>query len=163
MPTCFRMGTILAAMSLGLALAQPAAGQEPDAVGTLQVRARLEASCSVTLQDLDFGEYRAASASQVKTVIEVRCTPGVRFNVALDGGGAGDADLRRMTGAGELSYQLYVDASHRRIFGDATGGETVSMEANGKWQRVNVYGSVPKGQSPPPGGFYDTVTMTLTY
>ena len=153
---------LAAAALLGLGAAAHAQASK-ETVGTLQVRARLEASCGVTLGDLDFGEYHDPSGSKAKGSIDVRCTPGVRYTIALDGGGAGDVDHRRMTGAGELAYQLYIDASTKRVFGDATGGETVSVDANGRWQKTTVYGEVPKRQGPVSGGYQDIVTMTLTY
>lgn len=152
--------TLMALLGLGAAAH---AQTVKETVGTLQVRARLDAACGVTLEDMDFGPYHDPSGSKAKTTIQVRCTPGVRYNVALDGGGGGDVDHRRMSGAGELAYQLYVDAANKRVFGDATGGETVSADANGKWQKITVYGDVPKRQGPPSGGYQDIVTMTLTY
>jgi spore coat protein U-like protein len=146
-----------------LAAASSAFAAPGDLTASLQVRARVQASCSISLQDLDFGAYRAAAESNAKTLIEVRCTPGLAVMVALDGGGAGDVDERRMTGDGDLTYQLYVDSQRTRIFGDGTGGEMVSLASTGRWQRIDLYGSIPAGQSSTSGSYLDTVTMTLTY
>ena len=69
------------------------------------------------------------------------------------------------SGANLLNYNLYVDAARTNVWGDGSGTTfTIANSGTGAAQAVNVYGRVPSGQTTvPPGGYADTVAVTVTY
>jgi spore coat protein U-like protein len=153
---------LLLAIALPLATGPGVAVAQSNLLYPLVAHARVVAQCGIQAQDLDFGDYSPFAGNQAQTWIEVRCTPGIRATLTLDGGGSGDTDNRRMIGPGRLAYQLYRDASHRRPFGDQRRDDEV-IRADGLLQRVPVYGDAPSGQLAPPGAYRDTIVMTITY
>lgn len=148
-----------------LAVAAPAyAGSDTDA---FTVSATVLDSCSVSANDLDFGNYDpvAGAPLDAATTVVVTCTNGTGYDVALDAGLGAGATIatRRMTaGAETLDYSLYTDAGRTDLWGEA-GGDLVSGVGNGAAQTLNVYGRVPINQPAPAGDYEDTITVTVTY
>lgn len=141
--------------------AAPAAAA--DLQGILVARTQLVAQCGLRVSDLDFGVYSRDDGARGQATIDLRCTPGVGVQIALDGGGAGDARARRMRGVQDLPYELFQDAGRRRAFGDRDRAEAAELLADGRWQRIPVYGFMPPGLSPEAGSYRDIVTVILTY
>jgi spore coat protein U domain-containing protein, fimbrial subunit CupE1/2/3/6 len=129
----------------------------------LSVHARVVAQCVLLADDLNFGVYSSVQDSTATTTISVQCTPGVQGKISLDGGNVGDPDKRAMSGPGKLNYQLYREAGRQTVFANRRLNEMVQIVGDGRWQRVSVFGAVPKGQTVPPGSYHDVVTATVTY
>lgn len=156
-----------ASFLLTLAAGSPAAAQtESD---TFAVTATVVAACVISANDHDFGDYSSVfpSATDGSSTIEVTCTAGTNFDVALDAGTTpgGSFSARLMTdGSNTLAYNLYTDSSRTTIWGDGAGSTaTVSGAGTGSLQTLNVYGRIPAGQSVPVGSYSDTVTATITF
>jgi spore coat protein U-like protein len=151
---------------LGLGGAAPAlAGSAND---NFQVSATIADICVVTADDLDFGAYdpTAGSAHAATTTLEVTCTPGTDYDIALDEGSGAGATIasRLMTQGGDtLTYSLFQDSGHTSLWGDTLGVNTVGDTGDGTAQSFTVYGRIPAGQYQPAGTYLDTVTVTVEY
>jgi spore coat protein U-like protein len=136
---------------------------------TFNVTATVLASCSVTASDLAFGDYApgAGSDTTINTTVDVTCTNGTNYTIALDGGSvAHDVTARAMGdgGSNTLSYGLYTDASFATVWGDGTASTTTqSGTGNGSAQAAIVYGRIPAGQYVPATSYLDQITVKVTY
>lgn len=135
---------------------------------TIAVSATVISSCNVDASDLPFGDYDPVSAGPLDaaTTVDVTCTSGTSYVVALDEGlGAGaTVAVRRMTGGADvLQYSLYRNAGRTNVWGETAGIDTVAGTGTGLAQTLNVYGRAPANQTAPAGSFSDTVTVTVTY
>jgi len=156
-----------AAILILFCLALPARGATIST--TFAVKATVLASCQVTASDLDFGNYAAGSGSDTTadSNIDVTCTNGTTYTVALDGGSvAHDVSARQMSDGNShtLFYALYTTAGFTTAWGDGSGATTtVSGTGNGSAQSSTVFGQLPAGQYVPSGAYTDHVTVTVTY
>ena len=135
---------------------------------TFQVTASVLAACSITANDLNFGNYNPVSGTPLNaaTTLEITCTNGAAYEVGLSAGlGAGASVATRFmtNGGNQLAYSLYSDAARTSGWGETSGVNTVSGTGSGALQALTVYGQIPGGQSVPAGLYTDTVTATITY
>ena len=137
---------------------------------TLNVDATVTANCTVSSSALSFGAVNPISGTNVDATggITVTCTNGTAWTATAgvgSGSGATYAARRMTSGANLLSYNIYTDAARANVWGDGTGGTaTIANTGSGVAQNVTVYGRVPSGQTAvPPGGYADTVAVTVTY
>lgn len=136
---------------------------------TFTVSADVVSSCTITANDLDFGNYDPTSLTDVTgtTTIVANCTIGTDYNIALDLDGAADAESREMAGPGvdTLTYGLYQDVTLLVPWGE--GGDVLNTPVltvgTGANQTHTVYGSITAGQGIQIGSYSDTVTATLSY
>lgn len=163
-----RIKSALAIGACAAAFASPAfAGTTSTSLG---VSATVNANCSVVANPVAFGIVDTLSATPVLGTgsIDVTCTSGTGWTATADAGAGSGATLatRRMTFSGNtLDYMLYRDAGRTQVWGDGTSSTfTVTGTGSGALQSFNVYGRVPGSQSSaPPGGYNDTVGITITY
>ena len=129
-------------------------------------------SCDVSATDMAFGRYSGG---------EVTSTGGI--TVACNGTGSGDGnryivtlsrgssltylDRKLRSGLRSLSYNLYTDPAHTRVWGDGGGGTDVvarTMNFRGAFGEVSqtstVYGKIP-AQPLPRGGIYLDVIVAV--
>lgn len=134
---------------------------------TFNVTATVQASCGVTAADLDFGAYMPGSDAANDTTIDVTCTNGTAYTIALDGGSvAHDVSARQMSDGNShtLAYGLYTTAGFTTAWGDGTGATTtVSGTGDGSAQPATVFGQLPAGQYVPAAPYADQITVTVTY
>ena len=132
----------------------------------VSVSAVVGASCVIGSSPLAFGNYSGTSLDQTAS-LTVLCTTGTPYTVALDNGtGTGaTASLRRMTGPNNqtLAYNVYSDAAHTVSWASSSGVDTLAGTGTGSSQTIQAYGEIPAAQSPSPGAYNDTITVTLTY
>jgi spore coat protein U domain-containing protein, fimbrial subunit CupE1/2/3/6 len=128
------------------------------------------AVCSITaVTPVAFGSYNVFASSALLSAgsITYECTGvGASDTVILEISGTADAGtLRAMTsGAVELLYQLYVDASRTAVWGTGTGGTSVygpTHPTDGTPTAVPVYGKVPAHQDVSAGAYSDSLLVTL--
>lgn len=154
--------------SAGLAAAASAA-QAATATSNFTVSANVLAACSVTASDLDFGDYTASAVSpnDATSTINVTCTDGEDYAIALDAGTGGSATVttRSMSaGTDSLDYALYTTSGYTTIWGDGTNTTaTVSDTGDGTAQPHTVYGRIPVAQYVPAGPYTDTILVTVTF
>jgi spore coat protein U-like protein len=136
---------------------------------TFSVTATVLASCTVSAGTLAFGSYTptAGSPMDATSTVDVVCTNGTSYAVALDGGStANNVAARAMndTNSHTLSYAIYKDSARATIWGDGTGATvTQSGTGSGSTQAFTAYGRVPALQFATAGNYSDTVTVTVSY
>jgi len=136
---------------------------------TFTVTATVLASCDVTAANLDFGNYMSGAGSDTtaNTTVDVTCTNGTNYTIALDGGSvAHDPAARAMSAGGSslLNYGLYTDASCTTVWGDGTGvTTTMSGTGDGTAQPATIYGRIPAGQYVPATQYTDQITVQVSY
>ncbi|CAM2150963.1 Spore coat protein U (SCPU) domain-containing protein [Pararobbsia alpina] len=150
-------------------LASPSCAGNTSPAGSFgfTAKATVTNNCNISANDVAFSPASLlTSALNATGSLNVQCTNGDAYRVALNGGGSGNVNARQMTrqgGGGTVSYQLYTDAAHSTAWGDATGGSVASGTGTGAWQTINVYGVVPIQSTPQPGRYSDTITATITF
>ena len=142
--------------------------QAATTTATFNVTATVLSSCVVSATDLAFGNYTSSSGSllDATSTVQVTCTGGSAYTVALDGGTAADVSARAMSdgAAHALSYGLYTTNARDTIWGDGTAGSvTQSGTGDGTAQSLTVYGRVPASQFVAAGAYSDLITVTLSY
>jgi spore coat protein U-like protein len=150
------------------------------ATGTLTVNARVGGFCYfsgifTTNFNLTFGTFTPAGGNRdVSATLGVRCTNGVPFQIALNGGGSGSVASRQMSATGlpaeKLDYQLYTNPARNVVWGDGSGGSSIAVGTGGGLFAVRsftVYGRVPDSPAnraaAPRADYRDVVTITVTY
>ncbi|MFZ6719038.1 Csu type fimbrial protein [Undibacterium sp. Ji49W] len=130
---------------------------------SLAVSAVVVPSCTVQGSAISFGNYETTPVEQTSN-IGVNCSQGTAYVVSLGGGGA-NANARQMSGPSNatLSYALFQDASHSKLWGNAVDSNAVAGTGNGNLQNLPVYGRIPAGQVVTPGNYNEAVSITLTY
>jgi spore coat protein U-like protein len=138
---------------------------------TFNVTATIQSTCStVTASNLVFGNYDpfAASATDQTNVVQVTCTNGTPYTIALNSGstsGATIANRLMANGPNTLNYNIYTTNARTTIWGDGTSSSvTQAGTGNGTAQSYTAYGRIPAGQTAKPTGNYsDTVHVTVTF
>jgi spore coat protein U-like protein len=127
-------------------------------------------ACTVSVADLDFGNYASNSptAVQGQTTIQLRCGAGSTAELFLDeGSGPGGSTSRRRldqdSGRGTLDYDLFQDPGRTIHWGDRSGRDTVEVETTGSQQSIPIYGEIPAGQRALEGTYSDTITIRVLY
>lgn len=170
--------TTAGAALLALVSAPAVAGE---AQNTFQVTATVVASCEVGVtSDLAFGDYNPlkpvdGSNGQASTQVNVTCTNGTDFVVALNyGSHGGSASARFMSAGGgnKLAYNLYTHPSYTSVWKDKTvcndpnGSSASCAYGTGDGSAADtftVYGRIKATDTPVPGAYSDTVTVTVTF
>lgn len=133
---------------------------------TFLVSANVSATCTVSANDLTFGDYARIDLPATST-ISVTCTNGTeyhaRMNQGLNGTSVTDRKMKLTTGADTLNYGLYRDAGHTQNWGETDDVDTTNGTGDGSAQSLTVYGLIPGSQNPSVGTYNDTITVTLSY
>jgi spore coat protein U-like protein len=140
------------------------------------------ASCTVAVQDMEFGTYNPYSASPLDAAgsLSVQCssttgsTEEVNYAISISGsnrtmGSSLNPRILRGDGA-DMEYNLYLDGSRSRIWGDGSSGSeqavgTVVAQSMGTATAMHtIFGRVP-GQQPQiaPGDYTDILTVSISY
>ncbi len=138
------------------------------ATSTFTVQVTLTASCTINVaSNLNFGTQGVLSASVNQTsTLGIQCTNTTPYNIGLDAGAGIGATVavRKMTsGANVVNYSLYQDSAHATVWGNTVGTNTVAATGNGASQSYTIYGQVPAQNTPAPGTYTDTITVTVIY
>jgi spore coat protein U-like protein len=160
----FSTSLTVAALIAGLGLG---AAHATTQTTTFQVTAIIAATCNInSAANLDFGTY-VGTQDDNTSVISVTCTNTTPYDVGLDAGTSVGATVttRAMTGPASalLHYALFRDSARTLNWGNTVGTDTLHVVANGLAQASTVFGRVPGAQAPQPGGYTDTITVTLTF
>ena len=138
---------------------------------SLNVSATAVAACSVSVTDVNFGNYVGQVQSATGNV-EVTCSPGVIYKIALDAGQhSTGADGGRRMSNGEtpeefIGYELYSDPDGN-IWGDLGYGDTypsipVQDLGTGAAQNHEVFADAYAADVPA-GSYSDVVQVTVNY
>ena len=143
---------------------------------TMPVTATVQASCTVSNSNLNFGNYSGGTMSPVtgQAIITAHCPVGEAYAIGLSEGlypGA-TTTTRKMaiTGGGgtaaALSYGLYTDPAGTINWGNNFSGapqDVVHGTGSGADQEIPVYGKIGAGQNVRTGLYEDTILVTLSY
>jgi spore coat protein U-like protein len=133
--------------------------------GTFQVAATVGSICHVSALDLDFGTQGLLTANVDRNgEVSVTCTNGTPYTVSLNGGQAAAPPTARIMKHGvsdQITYGIYRDAARTQPWGE-TLGTTEAGTGTGVAQTFYTYGRVPP-QPATPGGYSDSVIVTVTY
>lgn len=151
------------------ALSVPAFAQT--ASTTFDVTITITSSCTIdtpAATDVAFGtQLSTATNIQAAGLLNVNCTSGTPYDIALNEGSNGaDINSRAMLSAtttAEVPYQLYRDAGRSNVWGETIGTDTLAGTGTGLVQEIPVYGLVPSANFPAAADYIDTVTATITY
>ncbi len=142
---------------------------------TFAVTATVVNSCVInSASALGFGNYDVNLGSAVNgtSTINVNCTKGDAYTIALDYGAHGGTAANRImqdTGTDTLNYNLYTDSAHTLVWNSSCGagnncdGGTGAGPGVGNQQTYTVYGQIPAGQNVPAGNYSDSITVTVTF
>ena len=134
-----------------------------DVSAPFSVLASVTANCLIETANLNFGSTgRIDTAIDADAPLNITCTAGTDYTIAIDGGGAEDPEHRLMSsGSNSLRYDLDSNAQHTLAWG-TDEGSTVSAAGTGNEVTLGVYGRIPP-QPAAPGAYTDTVVVTISY
>jgi spore coat protein U-like protein len=142
------------------------------ATTTFNVTATIAAKCTIGAADLVFGAYdplvtNLAVPLDVNSTVTVACTKGTAATVGLDAGqnsGSAVGTTRAMAGGGAfLSYEIYKDAAHTTVWGNAGAGLVAYTAASKAPATLIDYGRIPANQDQPVAGYADKITATINF
>ena len=152
------------------ALMAPAMASAASTNSTLTVEADVSANCTVSAGSIDFGDVNPISGANddASGTFSITCTNGTGWTATAGVGSGSGASYtaRRMTfGTNTLNYNLYTSGTYVTVWGDVTGSTgTLTGTGTGAAQSTTVYGRIASGQaSVPPGGYADSVSITVSY
>lgn len=127
-----------------------------------QVKMQITEICDIgtaATSDIDFGTVtRNTDNAQATGSLNVYCTNGTPYSIALNGHGA----LKHSNDASiQIPYQLYQDAAMSKEWGSIADNR-LSQQGTGQAQRITIWGKVPNTNAPA-GQYSDKVTATITY
>lgn len=140
--------------------------------GNFDVTITITSTCSIDTAsnaDVSFGNQASTATNiQISTAsINVTCTQGTPYTLALNSGSNADATSRRMIGqtvnTDFVPYELYSDA-YSTLWGDGTtfGAVSSGHSGNGAAQSHTIYAQVPSANASAQD-YQDTVTATVTW
>ncbi len=162
-------------LALGLTFA--AVGAFAQTTGNINVSATVQAACTITTNNLAFGNYNPLSVSprQVDTTMDVTCSVGSVPTVSLGAGNNVLGNQRRMAnGTERLNYSINQPSAntpgagcvYTTSWGDGTvaGAALLLTAAPSLAARTyNVCGEIPAGQSAATGSYTDVVVATVSF
>jgi spore coat protein U-like protein len=164
-----RLGTIVGLACIGGPAAATTTSQQ------FQVQLQIVAQCVInstaTLNFGSIGVLAGANQSGVNdqtTTVAVQCTNTTPYNIGLDTGtttgGSTTTRLLLNSSTNEtVQYKLFQDSGHTTNWGNTVNTDTQSATGNGASQTYTIYGRIPAQNTPTPGSYTDTITVTVTY
>lgn len=140
-----------------------------------QVQLQIIAQCVInSTATLNFGSIGVLGGSggnvnnDQTTTVAVQCTNTTPYNIGLDagtttGGSVGTRLLLNTNTNETVQYKLYQDSGHSTNWGNTVGTDTQSATGSGASQSYTIYGRIPPQNTPTPGSYSDTITVTVTY
>jgi spore coat protein U-like protein len=162
---------LVLALSSAAALGLTSAGADAATVtSNFTVQVTIAASCTiVSTATLNFGGSVGVLTANVdvSTTLQVQCTNTTPYNVGLDKGANGTSVTTRLMKGGPsnetIGYSLYRDSARTLNWGVTIGTDTQAGTGTGAAQTYTVYGRIGVQNTPTPGAYTDTITVTVTY
>ena len=126
----------------------------------------LSPACSVDIAYTHFGIYQPFDSAPLDTtgVIAITCPVATNYIIRLDAGSSPTGYYPRKlvsTGASSLDYNLYIDISRSRIWGDGLDG--TYAQAGFGTGNLAIYGRIPGSQNVKDGVYIDTIGVLVEY
>lgn len=138
-------------------------------INTFNVSATIKQTCLITATNtLDFGQVAGdPSGATGQADIGIDCLGNPSYRVGLDNGRNYGDGSRRMRGGPTLNdfipYELYQDSQRTVPWGNDDGSANVKTGTRSA-DTFTVYGKIPPNQGmPPPGKYFDVVTVYVYY
>lgn len=134
--------------------------------GKISVQITIVPSCTISANTLSFGQYSSDNSLDASTTLNVLCTSGTSYQIALDAGkGKGATVMTRklVSGSNILNYSLYQDCNRTTVWGDTKDSNTVSGAGTGLTQNIIIYGKIFSNQLSPSGDYNDVITATIYF
>ena len=127
--------------------------------------------CNISASPMSFPPYDIFKGSPVQSQGEmiVICEQSLPFRVNISAGlnASGDFSRRQMlssNGAYSLFYNLYLDGTYSRIWGDGSGfSDNYSGIGLGRSEVLRIYGRIPASQNVAADVYTDTVVITVEW
>jgi spore coat protein U-like protein len=130
--------------------------------------------CTVSTTPVSFGGYDVFSSTPSDTTgtIAIYCNNPEKkpmpVTVSINSGASGSFNPRQMRLAGgsdRMNYYLFTDPSRTIIWGDGTGGSSVSTSRIVKTEPLNltIYGRIPARQNLRAGAYSDNLVVTVVW
>ena len=133
------------------------------ATDSLGVSATITATCSTATSAVNFGAVASGSGAVTTGSVDVTCTSGTPYTIALNEGLYHDGTDRRISDGTEFLVYTLLDNGSTLPWGDGTlNGDTVGGTGTGAVQSYTVDAALT-GAAVTPGTYTDTVTVTVTY
>jgi spore coat protein U-like protein len=162
----------LSCISAGVLLALAGGAQAATTTGSFTVTANVAANCLVSTTNMGFGTFNGVTNLTASSEVNVRCTNGVGYTIALDAGsGGGSIATGRLLdgpGASTLTYNLYSDPAFSNIWGTAladrvSGIGTGLAAANEFTHEVNGRLLAAGNEGAAVGPYTSTIAVTVEY
>jgi len=168
--TAFR-SLLVAMVATGLLIgARPAAeAQFPRGLLAAAPRDPKKGFCTIETRPLSFGTYDPEANAELNAVAQVIYTcdnQAKKIRIEMTTGFANQFDRYMTAGQDHLNYNIYLDSTHHTIWGQGLYGTDVYYEnnpPNGTPVIVLAYGRIPPRQDPPPGQYFDAVTVRVLF
>jgi spore coat protein U-like protein len=137
------------------------------------------ATCTISAVGPAFGNYDPLSGTATTANGSVLATCNwtgggsttVNMVASYGTGNSGSYPNRFMlSGANQLNYNIYFNATYTTIRGNGTAGTqtgsaTLTVSSGNRTATASgvLYGRIPAGQDATPGNYTDTIVITLTY
>lgn len=163
---CFALSLLPIVVSAGPAIAQ---GQ---ATATMQVSLTVQATCSLSANDLTFGTVQGdATSAEAQADLTANCSSSLSYRISIDAGQNLANGTRGMVdaSANAIAYTLYQDAARSVEWGDAdlaatyANGNAKPDTGAGADQTHTVYATATDINGRPGGSYTDSVTVTVTF
>jgi spore coat protein U-like protein len=149
-------------------------------VSIININLNAETSCSVDIDDINFGNYNIYNNSDLEGIsnFTISCEDegvdsffGVIFDddvdviVYPDEGNSGDSNNRYLiSDEDNLNYNLYEDSNYQTIFSEENKMEvTIELDDGEGEETFDYYGLIPALQKVSNGNYSDSLTLTIEY
>ena len=134
------------------------------ATANVSVSATGVGTCTVSTTAIAFGSYTSGSASAVSAngTFSITCSSGQVYSWSVGAGNGGSTSARAMTStsSGNLTYNIYTDATYQTVMTASTG----TLTGTGSPVVTTMYGQIPSGNTVVNGAAYsDSLPVTVTY
>lgn len=159
------MKKVLLQVAVGASSVLAMIGTAQGATTSFNVGATITATCAASATPVDFGAVVSGNGASTTGSVDVTCTSGTPYTIALDSGQNYDGTDRRIRFGTSSDYLIYtlIDNLSTLPWGDDTyNGASVSGTGTGGAQSYTVDATLI-GAGVPAGYYSDTVTVTVTY
>ncbi len=130
-------------------------------------RSQAQWGCTISTTPISFGSYNVFNSVATASTGSVSywCTWAWTISIYLGKGLAGtNLPSRQMANrADRLSYNLYLDAAHTRVWGDPSPSAYSANFVFFSGATLTVYGSIPAQQDVAIGSYSDNVTAMINF
>jgi spore coat protein U-like protein len=167
--TPFRLLLVAMVATLLLVGARPGAGaQFPRGLLAGAPGPKDPSACTIETRPLSFGNYDPEANAEVDALAQVIyiCNKKKGIRIEMAPGASNQFDRYMTSGQDRLNYNIYLDSTHRTIWGNGTSGTSAYIDDNPPKDTpvvIPAYGRIPARQSPQPGQYVDVLNVVILF